>query len=343
MVELLEEKDICVLVPTYNRPKDVDNFIKSLISIGKPGKSVILDQSANDDTEKLIRPLSKRYRFIEYRHYNIRGKNIVLNRAIDEFKKKYKLIFLLDDDIVLERNFFKNVLDEFNKNSRTKVVGAVDVNDLQRFKRVNVNSARFKIVNGILRFLLLPCMEDHRFRILGPYGNTMSPRVLRDIRDCQWMSGFVLCCRNEIFEDYRIPDRIGYDVSEDIDLGYHTYTKYGSGSLVIPKNVRVKHNYSLVERYADKKRIFVNHEDHFTFYYRNFYNATGTAKFIWGLFWINILNVTRAIFKPSKVNLLKVKYLWMALAYCTVNRKKIRAGRSRMFLNPDLSMKKEYQ
>ena len=32
-----------------------------------------------------------------------------------------------------------------------------------------------------------------------------------------------MCYRNEVFENYRIPDRIGYDVSEDIDLSYYVY------------------------------------------------------------------------------------------------------------------------
>jgi len=112
--------------------------------------------------------------------------------------------------------------------------------------------------------------------------------------------------------------------------------------LVIPKRIRAYHHYSDIERYPDKKRIFVNHEDHFNFYYRYFYNLSGTLKLIWELFWINILNIFRVIIKPKKENFLKIKYLWQALYYCIKYRKKIKNGKGRMFLNEDLSMKNKF-
>ena len=131
----------------------------------------------------------------------------------------------------------------------------------------------------------------------------------------------------------------GYDVFGN----NFVYKKYGSGSLVIPFKVKVNHNYSQVERYADKKRIFVNHEDHFNFYYRHFPRFIEKLKFVWELFWINILNIARVVIKPNKINLLKLIYLWEALAYCIKYRKKIQKGESRMFLNSDLSLKEEYK
>ncbi len=339
---MLTEKDICILIPTYNRADDVTRLVSSLVKDGKPARIILLDQSTNEKTKIAIGGISKNYSFVKYKYYKTKGKNIVLNYALDEVKKGYKLIFLIDDDVEVLRSFFKNVLNEFNSNKKTKIVGAVDVNDLKRFKDYNFNSFKSGTTNGLLKFFLLPYKKDHGFKILGPYGNTMSPKIFRDMRDCQWIPGFVMCCRNEVFENYRVPDRIGYDVSEDIDLSYCTYLRNGDGSLVIPKNVRVKHNYSQVERYADKKRIFVNHEDHFNFYFRYFDNFDGTVKFIWEIFWINILNILRTVFIPKKINFLKLIYFWEALAYCIKNRRRIKAGKSRMFLNPDLSMKKDY-
>ncbi|MEK6823650.1 MAG: glycosyltransferase [Nanoarchaeota archaeon] len=340
---MLNEKDICVLIPTYNRPDDIEKTANSLVKDGKPAKLIILDQSVNEKTKKLISKISKNNKFVEYRHYNIRGKNIVLNYVIDELKKKYKLFFLIDDDVDVVKGFFKSVLNEFNNNEKTKGVGAVDLKDFERGKNINYKSLKFKLKRIILEFMLLPHQENHKFKMLGPYGNTGTPKIEKDIRDCQWIPGFVMCYRNEVFENYRIPDRIGYDVSEDIDLSYYVYKKYGVGSLVIPLNVKVFHNYSQVERYADKKRIFVNHEDHFNFYYRQFYNFFGTIKFLWELFWINILNAGRVVIKPNKNNLLKLKYLWEALSYCIKYKKEIKKGESRMFLNPDLSFKEKYK
>lgn len=339
---MLNEKDICVLIPTYNRPEDIEKTVVSLVKDGKPAKIIILDQSVNEETKKRISKISKNHKFVEYKHYNIRGKNIVLNYVLDELKRKHKLFFLIDDDVEVVKGFFKGALNEFNNNKKIKGVGAVDLRDFERSKEVNYKSLKFKLKRFLLGFMLLPHQENHKFRILGPYGNTGTPKIEKDIRDCQWIQGFVMCYKNEVFENYRIPDRIGYDISEDIDLSYYVYTKYGKGSLVIPSNIRVFHNYSQVERYADKKRIFVNHEDHFNFYYRYFYNFSGTIKFLWELFWIIFLNLGRVAVKPNRNSLLRLKYLWEALSYCIKYRKRIKLGESRMFLNSDLSFKKEY-
>lgn len=340
---MLNEKDICILIPTYNRPEDIKKTVNSLVKDGRPAKLIVLDQSIDKKTKKIIFNISKNHKFVEYRHYDIKGKNIVLNYALDELKKKHKLFFLIDDDVEITGGFFRRVLNEFNNNENIKGVGAIDLKDFDRQKKINYKSLKFKLVKLIFDFMLLPHQENHRFKMLGPYGNTFTPKIEKDIRDCQWIPGFVMCYRNEIFRNYRIPDRIGYDVSEDIDLSYHVYKKYGKGSLLIPLNVKVFHNYSQTERYADKKRIFVNHEDHFNFYYRYFYNFFGTTKFLWELFWINLFNIGRVIVKPNKISLLKLKYLWEALNYCIKYRKEIRSGKSRMFLNPDLSFKEEYK
>ena len=65
-------------------------------------------------------------------------------------------------------------------------------------------------------------------------------------------------------------------------------------------------------------------------------------KFLWEIWWIIVLNIVRAIIKPDKTNLLKIKYLFEALNYCIKYKKQIKFGKSRMFLNEDLSIKKGF-
>ena len=340
---MLKEKDVCILIPTYNRSEDLEKLLKSIILQKEhPAKLIILDQSKNEKTKNMAQIYLKKNKFIEYKHYKIPSKNNALNDALIKIKNKFKIIILIDDDAELIQGFIKEVLKEFNSNPKIMGVGAVDINDHNKFNSQEFKTIKFRVLNLFLGFMLLPHKDNHKFKILGPYGNTASSRIEKDIRDCEWIPGFVMCYRTEVFDNYKIPERIGYDVSEDIDLGYHTYTKYGKGSLVIPEKIKVYHNYSQIERYPDKKRIFVNHEDHFNFYYRYFYNLGGTLKLIWELFWINFLNILRVIIKPKKENFLKTKYLWQALYYCMKYRKRIKNGESRMFLNEDLSMKNKF-
>ena len=336
---MLIKKDVCIIIPTYNRPKDLEVTIKAIINRGNmPGKIVVLDQSKNDESKKMLSKYINENKFIQYRHFKVAGTNLSLNAGIDIVKKeKFKILCIMADDVEVLEGFLDKILREFNEHKEVMGVGSVQIGE-----SFNYSTLKFKLKKIFLNFFLLPSEEDHKFRVSGPYGNTTTPDVKRDVRDCQWLPGFTTSHRIEIFDNYRIPDRIGYDVIEDIDIGYYTYRMYGKGSLVIPKDLRVYHHYSKVERYADRKRIFVNHEDHFAFYYRHFYNLTGTLKFIWEIFWIAILNIIRAFTRPKKDNFLKVVYLWQALSYCIKYREEIKRGKSRMFLNPDLSMNKEF-
>ncbi len=99
---------------------------------------------------------------------------------------------------------------------------------------------------------------------------------------------------------------------------------------------------SLAERFPDKKRIFVNHEDHIAFYYRHFNTFTGTLRLFWEIWWIFILNLGRFYIFPRKENYQKISYFIQAIRYCLKYSSQIKKGKSRMFLNLDLSMKKEY-
>lgn len=340
---MLTERDICILIPTFNRSKDVNRLVESIINCGtNPKKLIVLDQSKDNKTKKIINNYSKKNHYIEYKHYKIPSKNNALNHALEKVKEKYKLIFLIDDDVEVFKDFIKNVLEEFNKNPEIKGIGAVDLNDYNKYRSLNYESFKFKLTNKLLDFMLLPHKENNKFRIIGPYGNTMTPRIDKDIKDCQWIPGFVMCYKSEIFKNYKIPERIGYDISEDIDPSYYIYRKYGVGSLVISKKIKVYHHYSQVGRYLDKKRIFVNHEDHLNFYFRQFPGLINLIKLIWEVFWIIVLNVFRLIIKPKRENLLKLTYLFQALSYCIKYRKEIKKGRARFFLNEDLSMKEKF-
>ena len=128
-----------------------------------------------------------------------------------------------------------------------------------------------------------------------------------------------------------LPPIKGYDLLEDIDESHRIYKKYGAGSLVMSPKCGVNHRYSLEQRYPHKKRIFSNHEDHFSFYYRHFNNVLGTIKMVWSLFGIILGGFAEFVFSPSRMNLLRVQYNLQAIIYCIRNRQNIKKGRYRMF------------
>jgi len=324
-----------MIVPTYNRAKDISKTLASLS--GKkhiPGKIIIIDQSKDDKTKKVVKKYSEKLP-VEYIHLNILSANIAGNIGIKKARDKYPLILTTGDDVDFLENYFEKLIEEFNEHPEVMGIGGAEISaDKYDFKKF-VN----KISNLLLKIFFLPYKEDHKFRVIGPYGNTSGPQIKKEIRNAQWLPGFNECLRSEIYKDYLWPETKGYDVLSDIDSSYRIYKKYGKGSLVLTPKCKVHHRESSAARYDDKKRIFVNHEDHFSFYYMHFDNLPGKLKLLLSLTGIMLGNFIRTILQPKKENSDNLRYNLQAILYCYKHRRDIKSGIYRTFLNDDLTMK----
>lgn len=330
----LTEKDICVIIATYNRASDIEKTLFSLVKNKNiPGKIVIVDQSKDNGTKKIVVRYKKKLP-IEYMHCRIPSADISMNIGIKKYRKKFPLILTAGDDVDFLKDYMKNITREFNSHPDVMAIGGVNYPE-----KYNFDKLKNKMSNLLLRIFFLPFRENQKFRITSAYGHTSSPVVKGEIRDAQWIPGFNTCWRSQIYEKYLWPEIRGYNVIDDIDSSYRVYKKYGKGSLVITTKCKVYHRWSKVGRYAEKKRIFVNHEDHFSFYYMHFENFKGKLKIVWSLVGIIIGNFFRFIAKPSKLLFLNLKYNIEAIAYCYKNRENIKNKKYRIFLDENLNMK----
>ena len=334
---MLTTKDVALVIPTYNRADDVDRTLRVLIkNKNVPGHVYIVDQSKDDKTKKVVQKYAKRC-LVQYvfspQPSSSRAENIGVTLA----KKKYELILISGDDMDYLPNYMKNLVKEFNDHPELMGLGGMDVQS-----GAARHVARSKLATFLLNLFFLPSAEDHQFRVTGPYGTTSSPKIKRSIRDAQWIPGFNNCFRREVYQHYAFPESKGYNVLEDIDCTYTVFKKYGPGSLLITPSCKVWHRESQAARYPAKKRILVNHEDHFAFYYRHFHTPLGTLKMIWSLTGIILGNVARSLARREKEAFLHTKYVIQAIWLAYRNRKKIRRGQFRTFLNDDLSLKAEY-
>lgn len=328
------EKDICIIIPTYNRSDDVNRTLKTLFeSKNSPGKIIVVDQSKDDKTKKVVKKFASKFN-IEYVFSKIPSSSIAENIGVERAKKKYSLLLICGDDLDFYPDYLKNLAKEFDD---PKVMGAggADIKTEEMF----VDSFKGKIASFALKCFFLPHNTPNKFKVVGPYGNTISHIVRRKVSDAQWVPGFNNCFRREVYNDYKFMEYKGYNVLEDIDCSYNVYKKFGKGSLVISPDYKVYHRYSTVARYPEKKRIFINHEDHFAFFYKYFNNFSGRVKMVWSILGISLGNVLRAIFKHDKESYLKMVYNFQAIAYSYKNRKNIKAGKLRNYLDENLNLK----
>lgn len=334
---MFTEKNICLIIPTYNRSEDVDITMSALIKNKNiPGKIIIVDQSKDDKTKKILNKYKKKLP-LKYIYSSTPSSSIAESLGVNDAKKNFSLILISGDDVTFLPGYMKTLADEFDKNSRIMGIGGIDIKS-----GAAKHTSKSTFANFLLKLFFLPFSEDHQFRVRGPYGFTASPVINRSINNAEWIPGFNNCFRSEVYKTYDFPKIRGYNVLEDIDCSYTIFKKYGSGSLMITPNCKVLHRESKTARYPERKRIFVNHEDHFAFYYRHFYTLLGTLKLSWSLLGIIIGNFLRASIKPSKESFLNLKNNIDGIFYAYKNRDKIKRGEFRSFLNDDLSMKSEY-
>lgn len=330
---MLTKKDICLIMATYNRPGDINRTLNNLIETdNKFGKIIIVDQSKDNKTKKIVHYYKKRLN-IRHIRANIPSADISMNIGIKIARKKFKLILTAGDDVDFLKGYADEIINEFNTYPEVMAIGGKEI---IQDKDIKFNS---KILDFIFKIFFLPFKEDHKFRITGPYGHTTSVVINRPIRDIQWIPGCNMCAKSEVYQNYLWPEIKGYNVIDDIDSSYRIYKKYGKGSLIITPKCIVNHRHSQKARYDDKKRIFVNHEDHFSFYYMHFNNFSGTIKIILSLIGIIIGNLIICLLKPKKENLLILKYNIQGILYAYKHRQDIKNKNFRTFLNDDLSMK----
>lgn len=333
MAQLLTEKDVCLLMATYHRPNDIERTLRVLLEQSNiPGEIIIIDQSKDDATKNICAKYKEKLP-VKYMHIDTPSADISMNVGLRYAREKYRLIFTSGDDVDYLGGYLTELLKEFN--DHPEVIGVAGIEDPVNH---DLSLLKNKIRNLILRLFFLPYWKDHQFKVTGPYGQEASPRNIRPIRDASWLPGSSCCFRNEVYEHELWPELRGANVIDDILFSYKVYQKYGKGSLVVQPACKTVHRKSMTGRYPDRKRIFVNHEDHLFFYYQCFFNPLGTFKLATALMGIALGNFLKFLAQPHRENFLRFVYNLEAMHYCHQHRKEIMHGITRRFFDDNLRM-----
>lgn len=115
--------DYCIITPTKNEGKFIEETIKSVISQEVlPVEWLIMDDNSSDNTEDIISTYLPDHTFIKYiklkefkENFKNRGGRVaaIINYADSLRSKKADLIAKIDADTSFDKNFFSNFLNEF--------------------------------------------------------------------------------------------------------------------------------------------------------------------------------------------------------------------------------------
>ena len=312
-------KDLSIVIPTYNRAKDLGETLKSLMPhLKELGEIIIVDQSRSDETQVLIKKMKNKK--IKYVFSQIPAITIARNIGVKKCKKSSKLICFIDDDVDLGENYFSKILEIFNTYKDAKAAAGY-------FTPEKIGS----FDNILRKIFLIRNLEKNSARIISAYGNTY-PKNLTRVINAQWLPGVNMVYKKRVFEEQKFDENLlGYTIGEDIDFSYRLWKKYQDSVFITPF-ASIKHRASLAEREPTARMAYINQIDHFYFNFKNL-NKGFIEKnlFAWSLFGISLLRLLNLVFKPSKNNYLKLKYFFKSLFYCLKNTKMIKAGKLRNF------------
>jgi glycosyltransferase involved in cell wall biosynthesis len=312
--------DITVVIPTFNRPKELKETLKSFQDRFKDLKEIIIvDQSKDNTTKKTINDFKSKK--LKYEFLKIPSITLARNIGVNKTDKKTKIICFLDDDVNIGENYFEEILKVFNENNAKAVQAYVN----EKIER------KIGLKDYIKKFFFLPHYEKDRARIVSAYGNTY-PIHLKKVINAQWLQGANMVYLKEIFKEQNFDENLlGYTVAEDIGFSYQLFKKYPHSVYITPF-ADILHRYSFIERYPERKMFFINQIDHFYFNYKLLNNNFKEKfVFIWSIVGITILRFLNIFIQRKKTSLLEFKYYLESLIYCLRNKHKIKEGRVREF------------
>jgi GT2 family glycosyltransferase len=236
------------------RPQAVTNLLNSVGGQTKlPEEIIIVDGSLNNETGKLLSEIG--FSRLNFRYYLVDNENRGLtkqrNFGVSKVSKGIDIISFLDDDIVLEPNYFEEIEKSFLSFKDAIGVGGLDLQENRYVKKKPGKSySRFNYyeIDGWIQ------KETLRFKarkILGLLTN-LQPEIIPDfshgrsglppngkVYEVEHFMGGIASYRAELFTKLKFSNYfIGYGLYEDFDFCVRAMPY---GKLYVNTNAQVWH------------------------------------------------------------------------------------------------------
>jgi len=290
--------NISIIIPTVGRKADL---IKTLQSIEantiKPLEVLIIDQGN-------LKPKALSNFDLNLTLVKIDKKSLTQARNIGIKLARGKIITFLDDDIILDKNYFKAVLESFAKYDHVKIVQG---------KITNFKSNR--ILDLFWGLFLGPgSLKNNNYVRLFNFENIIYKSYSNSEEFCMWASGSNMNIRSDIFDYERFDSQLlRYSCGEDVDFSFRVYKQFGANSILFQPKAKLVHNVAPTGRLSRYDLMLMKRIHKIYFIYKNVgkkKTIQQTLKQLWytfGCFLFNILKIYKGDFK-SLFYFLNVQY-----------------------------------
>jgi GT2 family glycosyltransferase len=245
---------LSLVVCTYQRPKAIQTLIESVSRcILKPDIILIIDGSSCDETgDYVTKSEIPELRIIYYKvSSEQRGLTRQRNFGIEKLPDETEIVAFLDDDIVVEPDYFQQLVDTFNTHPGAIGVGGIDLKENQYFKKEEgVKYSKFKfyeldgwVAKEPLRYearKILGLMTALQPGLIPEYSNGRSQLPPSNkIYEVEHFMGMSMSFKKSVFEKVRFSSFFeGYGLYEDFDFCVRVLPY---GTLYVNTNAKVWH------------------------------------------------------------------------------------------------------
>ncbi len=248
--------DFSLIICTYQRPDDILSLLDSVRYQTKyPYQIIVVDGSWDNETELILK--NNYFPALEYFHVNKEGRGLTRQRnfGVDKVKKNIEVVFFLDDDIILQTNYFDKILNVYKNNRTVLGVSGYIINEVDWRKVPHgyepVNDEFF--YDGWIRQI----GSRFRLRKLFKLEPNVPPGFMPDfshgystaflppsgkVYEVEMLMGGIASYKKEIFNIIKFSTFFdGYGLYEDADFSLRVSIM---GKLIVHTGARVEHYHS---------------------------------------------------------------------------------------------------
>lgn len=240
--------DISVIICTKDRTNDLAKFLDSLGSQTRmPDELIIVDASQNDDTKNMIE--QKRNQFPFDVIYRKTPPGLTRQRNIGISLCQGNSLFFFDDDVVLDSEYIRTIMDTFAQHKKEKLGGMTgNITNIKQSSK-----AWERIFNKIF---FLNDLGQGKIKLSG----FPSPKIDDKPGYVEFLSGCNMIYKSNVFSQFLFDEALtGYSYMEDVDLSFRVGKKY---LLFYQPKAKLKHystTYKTYDSRALRKMMIQNH------------------------------------------------------------------------------------
>ena len=321
---------ISVVIPTFNREKHLNKCLSSLLlQKKKPFEVLVIDNSDDKYGKKITDSLKKKFK-----EQNIHISSFInpinsgaIARNLGASKAKGDLIAFLDDDVLLDTNYYEEIEKIFIKYPNALGVHGYNKLTDKAYEEMK-KSILYSLLEKFVKFFKISSYyEESKSRVLASLCVTNPiPITFNNIVQSEWVSTCAGVFSNKVFSKFQFDNQfMKYSWNEYIDFSYSIFIENKKSLFVIPQakyiDVATQDGRMPLRELIYMSEVY----DMYIFLRRFKMNYKNISVYAWSMFGRVIYNILRILLRyPKKINLI-LDCMYIPI-YLMINFSKIKKG-----------------